>query len=229
MTLSDCLTRATRIWPDRTATTYLGRSRTWQQVSEDVGNLPAGLRSLGVLPGDRVALLGENSDRYLDSYFAAGWLGAAAVPLNTRLTRKELGLCLGDSGACILLAGDSASVAAAALAGDVPGVRRVVHIGESVAPPGIFYSGGTTGTPKGVVLSHDNLLANAAHVLPAPRWSESTMFLLAARKFHLAGICCLATVCVAAGRHVIVPRFDPEGVITAVHEHSGPLPAWYRR
>lgn len=245
MRLSDCVASAARAWPERTATSHLGRSRTWREVDEDVRRLASGLRSLGVLPGDRVALLGENSARYFDAFFAASWLGAAVVPLNTRLTQHELSACLRDSGACVLLAGDSSSGLAAGLAGEAGGLRHVVHIGKAAAPDGfvsagaimdsrpcrqaagdgqvmagIFYTGGTTGTPKGVILTHENLIANARHVLPALGWSGDTTFLHAAPMFHAADICCLVAVSVAAGRHVILPRFDPEAVIGAVQEHG---------
>jgi acyl-CoA synthetase (AMP-forming)/AMP-acid ligase II len=245
MRLSDCVTRAADTWPDRIATSYLGRSRTWKQVSEDIGRLATGLCSLGVMTGDRIALLGENSDHYLAAYFAASWLGAAVVPLNARLTLPELAACVSDSGARILLADDSSSGLAARLAGDVHGLSHVGHIGDSAAPAGflalgdmmaaqpcdpadgdgdmvagIFYTGGTTGMPKGVVLTHDNLLANAAHVLPALGWSDRTVFLHAAPMFHLADICCLVAISAAGGRHVIMPRFDPDGVISAVQAHQ---------
>jgi len=245
MRLDDCLTRAAGIWPDRPATCYRGRSRTWRQVHADVSTLAAGLRTLGVAAGDRVALLGSNSDRYLDCFFAASWLGALVVPLNTRLAPAELETCLWDSGASVLAADDTAPGVTAGLAGDLPELRHLVHIGEAPAPEGflaiedvaggkacdraggggdmaagIFYTGGTTGEPKGVVLTHDNLLANAWHMLPALGWSEDTVFLHAAPMFHAADICCLVAVSVVAGRHVILPRFDAGNVVRAIEENG---------
>jgi long-chain acyl-CoA synthetase len=244
MTLSDCVTRAACAWPDHVATSYLDRSRTWKQVSEDVARFADGLRSLGIVPGDRIALLGENSDRYLDAFFAASWLGAVVVPLNARLTLPELTTCITDSGASLLLAGDCSSSLAVRLADDLPGLSNVVHIGESASAEGfialgelmnaspcesapsdgdvmagIFYTGGTTGTPKGVVLTQGNLLANAKHILPALGWSDSTVYLHVAPMYHLADICCLVAISVAGGRHVILPRFAPEAVIEAIQEH----------
>ena len=90
----DCLTRAARIWPGSPATCDANRVRTWREIREEVARLAAGLRSLGVSPGDRIALLGANSDRYLVSFFAASWTGAVLVPLNTWLAESELIACL---------------------------------------------------------------------------------------------------------------------------------------
>jgi long-chain acyl-CoA synthetase len=92
--------------------------------------------------------------------------------------------------------------------------------GGGEVPAGIFYTGGTTGTPKGALLTHDNLLANAWHILPALGWNDDTVFLHAAPMFHLADICCQVAVSLAAGRHVILPRFDAERTIGAITLHG---------
>jgi long-chain acyl-CoA synthetase len=118
MRLHDCLTRAARVWPGNPATCYANRVRTWGKVREEVPRLAAGLRSLGISPGDRVALLGANSDRYLSTLFAASWIGAVLVPLNTRLAENELTACLRDSG--LLLAGDGFSTMALRLGAGRP-------------------------------------------------------------------------------------------------------------
>jgi acyl-CoA synthetase (AMP-forming)/AMP-acid ligase II len=246
MRLHDCLTRAARIWPDSPATCDGDGTRTWRETLDEVTRLAAGLRSLGVSPGDRIALLGANSDRYVSSLFAASWTGALAVPLNTRLADSELTACLRDSGASLLLAGDGFAALAGRLRDAAPGLRQVVHLGTEPVPDGamtyralisghescppaggdgrmpvgIFYTGGTTGTPKGVVLTHDNLLANAWHILPGLGWSHDTVFLHAAPMFHLADLCCLVAVSVVAGRHVIIPGFTADAVITATEAHQ---------
>src|ERR1035438_7853869 len=245
MRLHDCLTRAARVWPGSPATCYANRVRTWREIREEVPCLAAALRSLGISPGDRIALLGANSDRYLSSLLAASWIGAVLVPLNTRLAENELTACLRDSGAGLLLAGDGFGTAALRLGAAAPELRHLVHIGDQPAPAGtvaypalfrghepcppangdgrmpagIFYTGGTTGTPKGVVLSHDNLLANAWHILPALGWQHETILLHAAPMFHLADICCLVAVSVVAGRHVILPGFTPDAALDAIEAH----------
>ena len=234
----DCLTRAARIWPGSRATCDANRVRTWREIREEVARLAAGLRSLGVSPGDRIALLGANSDRYLVSFFAASWPGAVLVPLNTWLAESELI-------ACLLLAGDGFSALAQRVDAGAPQLRSVAHIGQEPTPGGavayqalvgerescaptsgdgrlptvIFYTGGITGSPKGVVLTHDNLLANAWHILPALGRGHDPVFLHAAPMFHLADICCLAAVSVVAGRHVILPGFAPDPMIEAVDGH----------
>lgn len=246
MRLHDCLTRAARISPTSLATFHEDRARTWREVHDAVARLAAALRSLGISPGDRLAVLAANSDRYFDVFFAASWTAAVLVPLNTRLTEPELVACLRDSGATVLLAGNGDADRADRIAAGAPQLHHVLRLGKPTGassglmyehligahepcppadgdgrlPAGIFYTGGTTGQPKGVVLSHDNLMANAWHMLPALGWDRSTVFLHAGPMFHLADICCLVAVSAVAGRHIILPGFAPETVTGAVEAHG---------
>ena len=89
MNVTHGLRRALQINPTGLATVFGGRRRNWQEIGERVSRLAAGLRSLGVSPGDRVAMLSLNSDRYLELYLATAWAGAVIVPLNIRWSPLE--------------------------------------------------------------------------------------------------------------------------------------------
>lgn len=139
----------------------------------------------GVQPGDRVAILALNSDRYFELMYAIPWLGAVMVPVNTRLATPEIQYILEDSGARVLFVDDAMQSHADALAveamfyldDDAPpaGMRPYEEFatadpvadagagGETLA--GLFYTGGTTGKSKGVMLSHNNLVWNAMNVI----------------------------------------------------------------
>ena len=164
--------------PRGCATVFGTRARRWDEFAERVARLAGGLRSLGVALGDRVAVLALNSDRYLEFYGAVPWAGAVVVPLNIRWSAPENIYALNDSGATVLLIDDAfVSMAKSILAGE-HSVREVIYMGETSAPTGmapyeqliersapipdtvrtgadlagIFYTGGTTGFPKGVML-----------------------------------------------------------------------------
>ncbi len=83
--LTQGLRRAVQIKPNGIATHFAGRRRTWQQSLERISRVGGALSALGVRPGERVAILALNSDRYFELLYAIPWIGAAMVPLNTRL------------------------------------------------------------------------------------------------------------------------------------------------
>ena len=84
MNITHGLRRALQINPNGLATVFGDRRRNWREIGERVSRLAAGLRALGANPGDRVAMLSLNSDRYLELYLATAWAGAVIVPLNIR-------------------------------------------------------------------------------------------------------------------------------------------------
>ena len=155
-----------------------------------MARLAAAIRGLGAQPGDRVAMLSLNSDRYLELYLAAGWSGTVIVPLNIRWSALENEDAMRDCRAGILFVDKAFSAVATALAKTIPGLKLVYAddgetpagmdnyeklIERSAPMPdamrasadlcGIFYTGGTTGRSKGVMLSHGNLMVNALNAL----------------------------------------------------------------
>ena len=150
---------------------------TYEQMWIRCRRLAGGLRSLGLLPGDRVAILAANSHRYIETYDGVPAGGLVIVPLNTRHADPELRYALADSGARMLLTDrDPAPFAAivnrvirlpndyeALLADNTARELDAAVTEDDLA--GLFYTGGTTGASKGVMLSHRNLIANTYHGL----------------------------------------------------------------
>ena len=89
MNITHGLRRALQVNPDGLATVFGGRRRNWREIGDRVARLASGFHALGVRPGDRVAILSLNSDRYLEVYLATGWAGAVVVPLNIRWSPLE--------------------------------------------------------------------------------------------------------------------------------------------
>src|SRR5262245_53855717 len=106
MQLTQSLRRGMQIHGGRTATIQGARRRTWAEFGQGVAALASALRACGLSPEGRVALLGMNSDRYLEAFYAAVWAGGVIVPINFRFSPAELVYCLNDCGAEILIVDD---------------------------------------------------------------------------------------------------------------------------
>jgi long-chain acyl-CoA synthetase len=241
MNITHGLKRALQINANGPATAYGARSHTWREVGERVSRLAAGLSSLGVNPSDRIAVLSLNSDRYFELYHAIAWAGAVIVPLNIRWGTMEIEDALRDCCANVLVVDKTFEAGGSALAKTVP-CLKIVYADDDEAPvgmeayetliqqnepmpdamrsggdlAGIFYTGGTTGRSKGVMLSHHNLMANARNLLAEGLFPSSATYLFAAPMFHIGSVSAICSVLLSGGSNVIIQAFTPEGVMAAI-------------
>ena len=245
MRVTQALRRNDQQIPHGVATIDGERRRTWRQLTERVARLAGGLKALGVAPGERVAVIGLNSDRHLEIFFAVPWAGGVIVPVNYRWSAAEIAFSLSDSGSRVLFI-DRAFwhlVAAlrelveypltiicidAALAGadavhDVlidghAEVEEYPHTRDSLS--GIFYTGGTTGRSKGVMLSHGNHVANTLQYVTMVGAVDDTIYLHAAPMFHIADALYVYAITHIGGTHVFIPRFEPAACAQALADHA---------
>jgi long-chain acyl-CoA synthetase len=224
------------------ATRFAARERTWAEIGERVARLGGALRGLGVGEGDRVAILSLNSDRYYEYYFAVPWAGAVFVPINTRLAPAEIVYWLDDSDSLVIFVDDTFLAPLAEIGDRLATIRTRIYVGEGPPPAGfvayeqliqasapieassrggddlagIFYTGGTTGRSKGVMLSHRGLTLNPLQAQAVVRFSPDDVFLHAAPMFHLAdGFFCMAAATIGA-RNVFLPAFHPLQVLETI-------------
>jgi len=206
-----------------------GERFTYRELDHRVSARASTLVADGVGAGDRVALLAENSTSYLEWFFAIARTGAVCVPLNTRLAPDEVAYMLSDSGARVLVHSPAlASLAQGALERTTP-VERVLDLAAAPGPAGdrptrgangsepcaIVYTSGTTGRPKGAVLTHDNMFWNAVNLVTAGKGlSRDDVTVAAAPLFHIGALGLSALpVLYAGGTVVVVPTFDPVGLV----------------
>src|SRR5262252_7034836 len=219
-TFVDPLARAHRLFANRVSMVSGDVCLTYAEIWSRCRRLAGALTKLGVQPGERVAILALNSHQYLEVYLAVPASGRVVVPLNTRHAEPELCYALEDSGTRVLITDRDPGALAntvecvimlpdeyETLLATAPEAELGVGITEDTLA-GLFYTGGTTGASKGVMLSHRNLIANTTNWLIATQQGPEDTYLVMAPLFHAAGsIAVLATVWIA-GCQVIIPAFD---------------------
>ena len=229
--------RRAAISPARPALVFAGRTTTYAQLADRVARLAFRFREAGVRPGDRVAYLGPNHPAFVETMFATYAAGGVFVPLNFRLTAPEIDYLLGHSGASLLVhAPECAPVVRASAR--VPALTAVALATEyepwlatgtgtpaevAVAandPACILYTSGTTGRPKGAVLTHANVVWNTYNLLVGVDVAGDEVTLTSAPLFHVAALNqCLLPTFLKGGCSVIMPAWDVDGCFDLIAEH----------
>ncbi|MFJ8996183.1 long-chain-fatty-acid--CoA ligase [Streptomyces sp. NPDC102279] len=246
MSFGSQLARSARKYPERVAYQHGSHKATFQELDLRVSRLANALTARGVGHGDRVAMLMHNKIEVAESYLAVARLGAIAVPINFRLVAGEIAYILADSGACALIVDAALAGAAADAVRDLDGVRCVLVAGDGTSTamqnaepyeetvtaaspddPGIdvsehdaaflMYTSGTTGRPKGVILTHFNLMMNAFLLFLSLGGlsEEADVQLLGGPMFHIAGLGATLRALADGGRVVIDDSkgFDPVAIL----------------
>ncbi len=226
--LFDFLIDAARHSPDREALVEGMRCITYKDALQAAHKLGAALQARGIRPGDRVACLLPNTIEHYLAYFAIAGSGAILVSLNTRLAAQELRDIVWDAGATLLLHDDSTAALAAEIDAafshgkhTVPALLAHVTANafcraqedccDDVAH--IYYTSGTTGKPKGVMLSHQNICTHAKAAVQELSLCKTDRWAHLAPMFHLADAWATFAITAVAGTHVFLPRFTPTSAL----------------
>ena len=228
-TISDPLQRAQSMHGEKIAFICEDRTKTFEEFVRRCRKVGPLLEGLGTKLGDRVGLLAANSDLYAELYCGVPAAGRVIVPLNSRWAEPELSYALEDSGTKLLITDQDPG-------GLAESVDQVISLSEyetqlaQCTPKdfadlnendlaGLFYTGGTTGQSKGVMLTHRNLIANTMHSQLTMPLSDADTYLLVAPMFHAAGSNSVLQ-CLALGvPQVVVPAFDPNLCLDLIEEH----------
>jgi malonyl-CoA/methylmalonyl-CoA synthetase len=220
-----------RAQPDRPVVRDPGGAwLTGADLLEHTARVAGRLAAAGLGSGDRVLLSGPPSGDLVVAHCAALRAGCVVVPVNAAYTPRELGVIVGDAGPrAALLADDGLRDAAAAIDpglvvagpdvalpdGDPPALDAAGPDDPALLP----YTSGTTGTPKGALLSHGNLLASAEALLLAWRWTADDRLVLCLPLFHMHGLGVgLHGTLLAGAQAVLLSRFEPDAVLAACRD-----------
>lgn len=220
-------------------------SLTYRQLWETIQQLTAGLEACGVERGGRVGFIGVNSMAHVLCVIGVPIAGRVLVDLNFRLAPAELEFIVGDCEVEILITDRDQLDVARRVKAETPSIRQLVLDAPGECPPDcipfsqllvkpgiepptldsselatISYTGGSTGQPKGVMLTHGNLIANALNNLIAAGHHEQLRWLHVSSMFHVAGTSNIFACSWVGATQIILPRFDPVLVADTIESES---------
>ncbi|MBK4162817.1 AMP-binding protein [Corynebacterium macginleyi] len=235
-TLTDFLATAVANFPHRPATFFEGETLSYKELDTRIAAAAGGLQEMGIRPGDRVALVLPNCPQHVIAFFAVLRLGAVVVEHNPHYTAHELAPLFAHHGARIALVWDQVTAVVNGLASTVIPVSLAVPLPLSGAPVPhrqamladaalILYTSGTTGQPKGVVLTHRNLAANCLQLeAQADLRPGHERFLATLPMFHSYGLTMSVLLAVrCAAEIILLPSPRPAAVVSALTQHR---PTW---
>ena len=219
------LGRASRYFSAQAALAPSGARLSFSDLEHRVKGIAAALSAHGFSAGDRLAIHLPNSPEYIELVYACSWLGVVAVPLNTRLSPAEVDRVLADATPHGLVRHSSMPTPSV----PVPW-QRVLDLEpleyRDGAPPDVvydpeailalIYTSGTTGRPKGVIVTHANILANINHLNYWMRYTEGGVFLHAAPIFHIADFPAIFSAPAFGASQVTLPKFSPQSFCETV-------------
>lgn len=245
MQVSQALNRTLLLNGSRTAVLDGDLLHTWDQFGIRIRKLAGALKNLGVADDDKVAVLMLNGHRYLELYYGVPWAGAVVVPLNIRLAPPELVTQINEAEVKVLVVDETFAMMLPSLSEHLTTVQHVVLASDGASPDGtlsyetlldaaaevddagradddvlgIFYTGGTTGRAKGVMLTHDNIIANCQNAMLCNPGTGEDVYLHSAPMFHLADCSSNFAVTCTAATHAFIPFFEPKSMMQAIERY----------
>ncbi|MGD8192174.1 long-chain-fatty-acid--CoA ligase [Brevibacillus ginsengisoli] len=247
--LNENLKRSATMYPDRDAIIYNQEKITYAQLNHHVDKLAAGLISRGIRKGDRVALVLGNSLEFVSAYYGILRTGAVVVPINPIFSAREIEYILSNCEAQAVVALGALEQVIAPMQERLPHVQFVVYTGEVEGPTSfaslleashgettsmpdttpddlavILYTSGTTGNPKGAMLTHQNMASNAEALHPLFQLTKEDRVVAVLPIFHVFCMTvCLNSPIALGAAVIIIPKFSPAHVLEIIREEKATL------
>ena len=244
MNFSETLSIVSEIMPDRVATVFDKDCTSYAKLSHEADLIASGLISIGIKPGDRVAFLDVNTDRQIKLIYGIARAGGVSVPINYRAKSSEIEFCINDSGASAIVVGSDYHEMVLSIKDNINCQLKLISFqshgyADNWIPYGnifkeqndsypqtdpkdpaiILYTSGTTGRPKGVLLTHQSLSASLLNNI-FPDIENNEVVLLSMPLYHVAGIHILLASLYEGRKLVIQRQFQAREWLELIDEHK---------
>ena len=244
--LSQIIERNAQVRGNQPATITNKVIHTWSDVRHHIACVAKFLVDKGIKPDSKIAILAANSATYMESLFVPAWMGAVAVPLNTRWSLKENLYAIKDSDASVLFFDDAFYEIAGLIKEQTIHIVHFIYMGETHCPDWassyndlacsgeeiasvtkggesmafIMYTGGTIGNPKGVMLSHAGVYSSSIAIAMDVENKSTDIYLHAAPMFHGADFAFSNATSIVGGTHVFLPAFTPAALMEVISTYK---------
>ncbi len=246
MHLIETLRKTQKFFPQKEAIVCGGKRWTYKAFYDRIIRLSVCLQGQGLRKNDKIAILLPNCHYFLEAYYAAAQIGAVSVPINYRLSSGDIAFILKDSESKVLIVDPIFRRQIDPIRSEMERLDRLLWTGEENTPSGpldlnleealrrasgnsipeasvleedtaqIYYTSGTTGRPKGVMLSHKNVMSHALGTIAELQLTDSDVWIHVAPLFHLADAWATWAITWVGGTHVLVKEFSPGVVLEAI-------------